>query len=470
MTKSDRSVVILGGGPCGLYAGRVLSRLGVNVTVLEKDERPGGLATSHKRGENWYDLGCHMLHEFDKEIFEDIMGLMGDESIPVELDAKIRWAGSFYRYPLQFQDMIKGIPFPKLVYYTMGLFYAQFRKTLVPWVPKNAEEALIQLYGAPLYKFFFRDFTHRYWGIHPRDLSATFITTKMPRLSAVDVLKKALGKIGIKEKEGHIRAVDSALHEETLHYSRTGAEAMPRAIATAIEEEGGKVILGAEVSNVLLEDGKVKAVQFVKDGQTHVVPCDECISTIPVPWLVKKVEPQVPQEVLNAANRLRFKPISIYGLLVKKEKCIDALYIYYRDRVFHRVGEPKNAGLKVNPPDHTVLIVETTCEIGDDKWNGSDIAKESIFADLEAENICKKEDVVEIHVLHGETGYPVFALGFEQYLDVVMNWVRSVPNLQTTGRQGGFKYPNMHAAMRMGATAAQTILKKWDNEAGSSQS
>lgn len=458
MSLTNKHVAILGGGPCGLYAARVLSRLGVQVTLIEKDSRTGGLATSHQRGENWYDLGCHMLHEFDQEIYEDIMELMGDESIPVQLDAKIRWAGSFYRYPLQFQDMIKGIPLPILAFYTIGLFYAQLRKTLVPWTPKNAEQALIQLYGSPLYRFFFKDFTHRYWGIHPRELSATFITTKMPRLSAVDVLKKALGKVGVKDKG--MKAVDSALHEETLHYSRTGAEAMPRALAKAITESGGRVILDAEVSRVVTENGRVTKVCYVKDGAEHEVPCDECISTIPIHWLVQKVEPPPPQEVVTASKELRFKPIAIYGLLVKKEKCIDALYIYYRDRMFHRVGEPKNAGLVVKPEGHTVLIVETTCELGDGKWQGTYEVKDRIYKDLELEGICKKEDVVESHVLHGETGYPIFALGFEPYLEKVMGWTKSVPNLQTTGRQGGFKYPNMHAAMRMGATAAQTALKR----------
>src|SRR5436190_14306889 len=303
MTSENRKphVAILGGGPCGLYAAHVLSRIGVPVTVIEKGSRPGGLATSHKRGENFYDMGCHMLHEFDKEIYEDIMELMGDESIPVALDAKIRWAGSFYRYPLQFQDMIKGIPLPVLVFYTLGLFYAQIRQTLVPWKPKNAEEALIQLYGTPLYRFFFKDFTHRYWGIHPRELSATFITTKMPRLSAVDVIKKALGKVGVKDKA--LKAVDSALHDETLHYSRTGAEAMPRALAKAIAENGGTVILDAEVTRVAAKDGRVTSVHYLKDGAEHEVACDECISTIPVPWLAQKAEPAPSPEVLEAARQ-----------------------------------------------------------------------------------------------------------------------------------------------------------------------
>ncbi|MCB1077748.1 MAG: FAD-dependent oxidoreductase [Verrucomicrobiae bacterium] len=450
--------LVLGGGPCGLYAALTLARAGKKVVLLEKEEVPGGLARGHRRGNNNYDLGVHMLHAFDPEVFETIKGIMGDERVEVPLNALIKWAGSFYRYPLQFGDMVKGMNKVVLLKCCLGLLAYQFRFKVRPREPQNAEEALIQLYGRPLYRFFFREFTHRYWGFPPTQLSATFITTKMPRLSAVDVLKKALGKFGIKDKS--VRAVDSALLEETLHYSRTGAEAMPRAISGAITQAGGSVIQEAEVTRILTRDGRVHAVEYLKDGTTHQLECDECISTIPIPWLASRTEPPPPLSVQEAAGSLRFKPISIYGLLVKKERCIDALYIYYRDRAFHRVGEPKNAGLTVEPADHTVLIVETTCEIGDEKWRGTDAAKAQIFTDLEQENICRREDIVETHLLRGETGYPIFALGFEPHLKALQDWVDQIPNLQSTGRQGGFKYPNMHSAMRMGATSAQRILKR----------
>ncbi len=453
-------VAILGGGPCGLYAARVLSRAGLAVTVLDKGDRPGGLATSHQRGGNWYDMGCHMLHEFDREIYQDIMQLMGEESIPVQLDAKIRWAGSFYRYPLQFQDMIRGIPLPTLIHYCLGLFAAQLRSSLVPWTPKNAEEALIMLYGHPLYEFFFKDFTHRYWGIHPSELSATFITTKMPRLSAVDVIKRALAKIGIKDRS--VQAVDSALHEETLHYSRTGAEAMPRHLARAITEAGGQIIQGADVTQIDHDPatGRVTRIHYHHAGADHLIECEECVSTIPIPHLIQRAQPPPPPQVLTAAQQIRYKPIAIYGFLVKKERCIDGLYIYYRDRAFHRVGEPKNAGLTVQPADHTVLIVETTCEIGDAKWKGDESAREQILTDLELENICERGDIVETHLLHAETGYPLFGLGFEPHLAALHEWVASRMNLQSVGRQGGFTYPNMHSAMRMGAKAAATAMAR----------
>lgn len=452
-------VVVLGGGPCGLYAARrLVGQPGVHVTLIEKEAIPGGLATSHRRGANFYDLGTHMLHEFDKEICDDVLAIMGDESFPVDLNAKIRWAGSFYRYPLQFSDMLKGIPPWTLFKCVAGLLIAQTRQKLFPRVPKNAEEALQQLYGDMLYRFFFKDFTHRYWGFPTTEMSATFITSKMPRLTAVDMIKKILAKFGIKDS---VKAVDSALLEETLHYAKTGAEAMPRRLARFITDHGGTVHLNSPLTALDRgPDGRVTAVQFRDHttGAEHRVEADHVINTVPLKYLLDALS-GVPASVREAAGHLRYKPITIHGLLVNKPKCLDALYIYYRERLFHRIGEPKNAGLAVDPPDHTVLIVETTCEIGDEKWNATPAVREKIIADLEAEAICTGDQIVEWHVLHAETGYPVFRLGFEPHHETVKEFLKSIPNLQTTGRQGGFCYPNMHSAMRMGATAADTVLK-----------
>ena len=458
---STKHVVILGGGPSGLYAARVLSLKGMKVTILDKGKNPGGLACGHQFNQNWYDTGVHMFHAHEKEIFEDIKKLMASERIEVPLNAKIKWSGNFYRYPLQFQDMIKGIPFFTLTKQVIGLFAAQLSNYFSPKEPHNAEEALIQLYGNPLYEFFFRDFTHRYWGIHPRELSATFITTKMPRLSAVDVIKRALAKVGVRDKT---KAVDSALREEILSYSITGTETLPRSIVKGIQEKNGTVIQEAEVIKVITENNKITQIVYLKNNQEQVISCDECISTIPINRLIDAITPSAPSEVLNSAKMLKYKPISVYGLLVKKQKCIDSLYIYYRDRIFHRVGEPKNAGLIVTPAHYTTLIVETTCEINDAKWNGEDSVKKKMLEDLALEDICLPEEVVEIHQIKSETGYPIFALGFEPFLETVKKYLKSFDNFQTIGRQGNFCYPNMHTAMRMGADAANKIILKHQSD------
>ena len=94
-TSAKEDIVILGAGPCGLYAALTLAKAGRKVTLLEKEEVTGGLARGYRRGENFYDLGCHMLHAFDKEVFETVSEIMGDERIEVQLNATIKWAGAF---------------------------------------------------------------------------------------------------------------------------------------------------------------------------------------------------------------------------------------------------------------------------------------------------------------------------------------------------------------------------------------
>jgi len=451
-------VIVLGAGVCGLYAGRVLAAAGARVTVLEREDVVGGLAAGHRLGDNLYDLGVHHLHAFDRDIFEDVKGLMGDRLIGIAKDARIKYGRGFRRYPLEFGDMLRGIPPWTLATALAGLMVQQVANRLRPREAENAEQALIQLYGRPLYSFFFRDFTARYWGIPPRELSAAFVRNKMPRLSAVDVIKQALARLGLREPGD--AAVESALAEETLYYSREGARGMPEALADAIRRDGGAVLTGATVTAVETEGGRVVAVRYRAGGNEGAelrLPCDACLSTIPINHLALAFEPPAPPAVVEAAAGLRHRPIVVYGFRVARPRLLDALYIYYRDRVFHRLAEPKNSGLDIAPPEHTILLAEIMCDHGDALWNGTPEAVARVAADIEAEGILRADEIVETHVVRAPEAYPVFALGFEAHLARIEAFVAGHANLRSTGRQGGFCYPNMHAAMRMGAEAAREL-------------
>lgn len=453
-SPSAPHLTLLGAGPCGLYAAHTALELGARVTMWEKESQPGGLAAGHQRGGNWYDLGVHMLHAFDEDVFATCARAMAGERIEVALKSHIKWHGKLYHYPLRGRDILAGIPPFTLMRCLSGLMLAEIESRWGRRIPgPDAESALCELYGTALYEFFFEEFTHRYWGIHPRDLSAEFVRRKMPRLSAVDVFKNILEKLHLTAPRD---STEGALRFETLHYSATGAEALPRTLAQSIGQRGAEIHFDSPVETVHHDGTLITGINGMPAaaGQRHAF-----LSTIPLPQLVRALEPAAPDDILEAAAQLRFKPMTVYALLVNKPRCMDALYTYYRDRSFHRVGEPKNAGLLVTPADHTSLIVETTCEIGDASWNGD--ALPEILRDLEAEGLCTASDVVEHHLLHASHAYPVFARGFESHLETVLAYLTRFENLRSTGRQGAFTYPNMHSAMRMGADAATALLGPW---------
>jgi protoporphyrinogen oxidase len=255
-------------------------------------------------------------------------------------------------------------------------------------------------------------------------------------------------------------------------------------LAQVVIESGGEVLTGCEVDSLDVRHGRVVAVTYkVTDGRpvgvagrsvgqpsgsngavpgldTRTVKCDLCISTIPLRALTRAFHPAAPVAVVRAAEALEYKAIAVYGLLVKKPRVLDALYVYFRDRTFHRVAEPARSGLRVQPPGHTILLAELTCEPGDDRWRGERAVVDQIVADLQAEGLLRADDVVDVYLQTSAYGYPVFSLGFEEHLEAVQAYVGAIGNLRSTGRQGAFCYPNMHRAMRMGADAAEALMQE----------
>lgn len=443
---------IIGAGPCGLYAAITAQQLGHRVTIFEAADRPGGLAAGRSHGGNHYDLGVHMLHAFDEEVFDTCAAAMGDERIEVPLKAHIHWAGKLYHYPLRGRDILAGFPPLRLARCLLGLLHAEVKNRLSPRRGDSAEDALIEMYGVPLYEVFFEEFTHKYWGRHPRELSAEFIRRKMPRLSAVDVFKNALQKMGL----GRVNkdSVEGALRFETLHYSCQGCKTLPEALAAQILKDGGTIHYNAPVTDITLEDRQVVSMTSDTTGATTI---DRCLSTAPLDRLIPALTPTPPTAIIEAASRLLYRPMVVFGLLVRKERCMEALYTYYRSRSFHRVGEPKNAGLQVTPEDHTVLIVEMTCEPGELE-TFSDTLPGAVLQDFEDLGLCTEAEIVDVNVQRAQYAYPIFALGFEKHYSQVTDYLDTIGNLISTGRQGAFTYPNMHTAMRQGADAATTLL------------
>ena len=67
-------------------------------------------------------------------------------------------------------------------------------------------------------------------------------------------------------------------------------------------------------------------------------------------------------------------------------------------------------------------------------------------------------DIIHSEVSRNAKAYPVIKTGYEKYIDLIKEWLTSVPNLTAIGRSGMFKYNNQDHAMATGLYAARNLL------------
>src|SRR5215210_2535977 len=94
-------VVVLGAGVAGLSAAINLCRTGeVDVEVIEKTDRVGGLATSFQLGPAIFDFGPHAFHSQQPHIIKFFQELMDGDYFEIDKNVAIKFNERLYPYPL----------------------------------------------------------------------------------------------------------------------------------------------------------------------------------------------------------------------------------------------------------------------------------------------------------------------------------------------------------------------------------
>jgi protoporphyrinogen oxidase len=161
---------------------------------------------------------------------------------------------------------------------------------------------------------------------------------------------------------------------------------------------------------------------------------------------------------LEAAGRLRLLPLTVCGLLVRRKPVRDAYCTYFRESIFNRLSEPTNQGLRTEPDDRSLLLAEIT-DYSLKQYNVSTEKEilDVVIDELVKENLITTDEIEDSCVFRYEEAYPIYHVGFQEDVEIVKNYLRSIKNVFTTGRQGNFCYVNTHVTMQMGIDAAREI-------------
>ena len=443
-------VIILGAGPAGLTAAYELSGKGLHCIVVERDSIVGGLAKTVDYKGFLFDLGGHRFYTKVALIERIWREVLGADFLTRPRLSRIFYRSNFFHYPLDPLDVLRGLGPGEVL--KCGLSF--LRSHLSPEKPENNLAAWVSnRFGRRLFKMFFESYTEKVWGIPCTSISADWAAQRIRGLSFSALVRHALRP----ERRSNGKDPIKTLIRE-FHYPRRGPGMMWTKMQALLEQRGSQVILNAPVERVQWEDGRVTAVQ----AGNQLYAGKHFISSLAIRDFFGLMDPAPPDKVRNAARDFGYRDFITVGLIVRGKNLFPDNWIYVHEPAVTvgRIQNYSNWSPEMTPdPEMTSLGMEYFCFEDDALWRQSDdellnlARKELAFLGL-----AKPEDVLDGKVVRVPKAYPVYDDAYRDLLQVVGEFLATVPNLQLVGRNGMHRYNNQDHSMLTALMAARNIL------------
>ncbi len=445
--------IVIGAGPAGLTAAYELDKIGMNSIILEADQVVGGISRTVNYKDYRFDIGGHRF--FSKiplvnQIWDEIL----DEDFLIRPRlSRIHYRGHFFDYPLKASNALAGLG----VYESVMILLSYLRTKVVPRGQEtNFEEWVSNRFGHRLYNIFFKTYTEKVWGIPCKEISADWAAQRIKNLSLSEALRNAL--LGNKGRTKDGQVITTLIDE--FKYPRLGPGMMWEQCEALLAGRGHPTNRGLRVERVRHKHGRVECVYARNaEGQLEEFGGDHFYSTMPIRELIHSLDPKPPDEVLQAANGLRYRDYLTVVLVINREDIFpdNWIYIHTPDVKMGRIQNYKNWSPEMVPDQRrTSLGLEYFLWEQDDEWTWSDERLIELGIHEAAQiGLVEKGEVEDGTVVRMKKAYPVYDQSYQQNLAIIRRFLDGLPNLYPIGRNGQHRYNNQDHSMLTGVYAAR---------------
>lgn len=451
---SNSEVVIIGAGPAGLTAAYELLKEGIQSTVVEKDHIVGGLSRTVNYKGYHFDIGGHRFFTKVKVVEEMWNEVLGDDFLTRKRLSRIFYNNKFFNYPFNLSNALFGLGIWNSAMIVVSYLWAQ----VFPQKPENTfDQWVSNRFGKRLYKIFFETYTEKVWGIPCNEISAEWAAQRIKGLSLLKAIKNTLIKEQSKNKETVVKTLI-----DSFNYPKYGPGMMWEKVTETLNNQGSNVLLNSDVDKIYVQDNKVRKIGIVETGQHKELYGNNFISSMPIRELVQKIDPPVPNEILNAGTDLKYRDFLTVSLVINKTDVFPDNWIYIHDPDVQvgRIQNFKNWSQDMVPSEQkTCLGLEYFCFEGDGLWSMDD--KDLIELgkrELEKTGLVDTSLVEDGTVVRMPKAYPVYDSNYLESLNKIREYLKQIDNLQLVGRNGMHKYNNQDHSMLTAMLAVKNIL------------
>ncbi len=449
---ASHSVVVIGAGPAGLTTAYELAKNGLPCTLLEADKQVGGISQTVSYKDFRFDIGGHRFFSKVPMVNELWHEILGDNFLLRPRISRIHYNNKFFDYPLKATNALAGLgPVEALL---VGFSYAK-TKIFPSQNEENFEQWVINRFGTRLYQIFFKTYTEKVWGIPCNEISADWAAQRIKNLSLKEAVLNAL--FGARNGK-----VVTSLIEE-FHYPRFGPGMMWEKCEELVAGYGSPTLKGIKVEKIKHRHGRVECVSGrTETGERLEFEGSHFVSTMPLRELVEAMDPQPPEKVVQAAKGLRYRDYLTVVLVVNRESVFpdNWIYIHSPEVKMGRMQNYKNWSPYMVPnPSRTSLGLEYFLWDKDEEWTWSnDRLIELGVRECAQIGLIHPREVEDGTVVRMEKAYPVYDHQYQDYVQTIRQYLETLTNLQTIGRNGLHRYNNQDHSMVTGVYAARNIM------------
>ena len=437
-------ITILGGGPAGLAAGYFAKKHNLTFTIYEANQRTGGNAITLKHGDFRFDSGAHRFHDRDPEVTQELKRLLGNDLRKIEVPSQTYYGGKFIDFPLSPMDLMIKLGIPTFAKAGLELIAARLSQEQGNG---SFESFAVHTYGRTIANRFLLNYTEKLWGRPCSTLSPHISGSRLKGLDLATFLREAI--LGKRAKITHL--------DGGFYYPKWGYGSIVESLADACGLEN--INTNARITRIMHHQGRIETIEINGDDR---VPVDEVVSTLPLPILLRILEPLPEAPILDFAKNLVFRNLILVVLFIDRERVSNNASIYIPDSEipFTRIYEPKNRSAAMAPDGKTALCVEVPCSPEDELWNASeDDLKRMVRTQLVRLGIIQEEAIIEDLVYRMSHAYPVLELGVEEQIHTIYEYLEGFRNLKLSGRNGKFLYTHVGDMLRFGMDIVQEYLE-----------
>jgi protoporphyrinogen oxidase len=444
----DENVVIIGGGAGGLAAAYELICQGVRSIVVEKADKVGGIARTEIYKGYHFDIGGHRFFTKNEKINQLWKQMLGDDFLKVTRMSRIYYQGRYFSYPLSLSNTVLNLG----IIESLLILFSYLKVQVAPFAEEDTfEQWVTNRFGKRLYRTFFQTYTEKLWGIRGSKIRADWAAQRIKGLSlAAAVTNTLLGNNKAK-----------TLISE-FSYPIKGPGMMWQRFQQAIEAKGGQVHLNSEINELNCHNGAVVTVKCTGDGSPSQLPVQHLISAMPITALVELIKPRPPETVLKAARKLTYRAFIIVVLIIDQKNLFPDQWVYVHspDVRVGRIQNFKNWSAAMVPDQgKTSIGMEYFCNENDAIWTTPDAELIDLASrELDRLGLAEADAVTDGVVIRQPKAYPVYDHEYRDHLKVIRDFLGTIDNIQTIGRNGMHRYNNMDHSMYTGMLAAQNIF------------